>query len=142
MSAVFTLSHIPTSLITSFVFQALFGTLFGGVNDCHVPEGIWDNFKSWGGKPVDLSLHEDASEFLQRVVNLVETEMQADGQEERPLSRLFDGSYVQRVCESPFCSLHSCNVLTVQAILSLVCRLLGKVVPTAVSAKKPLTASL
>ena len=86
----------------NFGLQALFGTLFGGVSACNVPEGIWDTFTRWGEKPVDLSLHEDATEFLQRVLHLVETEMQEDGQEERPLSQLFEGSCVQHVRGTPF----------------------------------------
>jgi len=83
-------------------FQSVFAHLAGSVASAHEPRGFWRSFKDYDGEPVDVREHQDAFEFLGRLMDLLDQRLLADGNQP-VLKNVVGGKFVQQ-CVSRECS--------------------------------------
>lgn len=79
--------------------QLLMAHLAGAAVETHAPRGFWRAFKDYDGEPIDVREHQDAFEFLTRLLD--QTDMQLTQARQTPVMKsVLGGTFVQQASGS------------------------------------------
>lgn len=89
-------AEVDRSCSILYQLQTIFLYLERSDMDHYIPSGFWKAFKDYDGVPVDVHEHQDAFEFLIRLLDSIDQQLR-DANRVPVMKNLFGGQFVQQV---------------------------------------------
>lgn len=83
-------------ILTRCALQVIFANLAISPLDSYVPSQFWQAYKDYDGEPINLREHQDAFEFLTRLQDLVDQQLN-EAHQPQVMKAIMGGKFAQQV---------------------------------------------